>query len=89
MLAQTLQGFARDAVNEFQSRLESEQVRARAPEQANVNAVVVRVSMIEHHDGSSAGAQHAMNFAHRTHSVRRVMQYAVRINEVERVVREV
>jgi hypothetical protein len=40
--------------------------------------------MIQHHHGLAAGFEHAMYFAYGCPDVRRVMQYAVRINQVKR-----
>src|SRR5690348_9364889 len=46
------------------------------------------MAMIKHHARQPAGSQHAMNFANRAHSVRRVVQHAIRVNNVETLVRE-
>src|SRR5687767_7969970 len=40
--------------------------------------------MIQHDDRAPAGLQHTMNFAHRRLDVRRVMQNAVRVNQIKR-----
>ena len=45
--------------------------------------------MIKHDDCFAARAQYAMYFAHRSGCVGCVMQYAVRVNEIERVVGEI
>ena len=54
VLAQTLDCFARQTMHEFQSRFSLEQMRAHATQHTNVDAIVVRITMIEHHDCAPA-----------------------------------
>src|ERR1051325_2157487 len=66
-----------------------QEVYAGAAQHRDVYAVVVRVAMIKHDNGLAAGTQHTMDFANSCGCVRRVMEHAVGVNDVERVVREV
>ena len=45
--------------------------------------------MVEHDDCAAAGTQHAMDLSHCCGDVGRVMEYAVRVNEIEGVVGEI
>ena len=45
--------------------------------------------MIQHHDRAAAGFQHAMNLAHRGFNIRSVMQHAMRVDDVKRLISEV
>jgi hypothetical protein len=45
--------------------------------------------MIQHHRGLALGFEHAMYFTYRCPDIRSVMQYAVRINKIERRIREI
>jgi hypothetical protein len=50
--------------------------------------VVERPSVIHHHDGRSARAQHALELVDRALRLRYMMDHAVRIDEIERLVFE-
>ena len=45
-----------------------------------------RTAVIQHHLRLRARAQHAMNFPHRAGCVGRVMQYTVRIDDIEALI---
>src|SRR2546427_5697388 len=76
-------------MNKTDSGFPTQQVHAASPEAADVHPIIIRVAMIEHHYSASAGPQHAMNLAHGVHDVGCVVQHAMRINQIERVVVEV
>src|SRR5215204_851691 len=88
VLAQALHRLARQTMREAQARLRPQQTRARAPEQADVDAVVVGVAVVKHHDRPPARREHAMHLAYGRARVRRVVQHAVRVDEVEALVCE-
>src|SRR5215213_8505956 len=54
-----------------------------ASPQNDLDPVVQRVAMIEHHFRCPSWPQHAMNFAYRSSGIRRVMKDAVRVDHVE------
>src|SRR5882672_4536883 len=64
-------------------------MRSRAPQQRNVYAIVVRAAMVEHYYGASAWTQHAMNPLYRLRGLGRVMQNAVRVDQIKTLVGEV
>jgi hypothetical protein len=45
--------------------------------------------VVEHDDGAPAGPEHAVDFAHGALGVGRVVQDAVRVDEIKRAVREI
>ena len=56
---------------------------AGPPQDSNANAVIVTAAVIQHDDRAAARFEDAMNLAHGRRGVRRVVQDAVRINQIE------
>src|SRR5579885_1738070 len=88
VLAQTLDRLASQAVREQHARFRFQKPRADPSQHADVDAVVVRVAVVEHDDGAASGPEHAPNLPDGGPRVRRVVQNAVRVNYVERLVGE-
>src|SRR6266850_1421146 len=89
MLTKRIYRFAGNSMDQFESWLPLEQPRARPPQKRNIDAVVIRIAMIEHNYRAPAGTQHSMNFPNRFGGVRRVMQNPMGINQIETLVGEV
>src|SRR5215208_2949601 len=75
--------FTSQEIDELNARVPPQQVYAGAAKDRNINAVVVRVAMVEHDNRLAARAKNAVDFAHCCGCIRRVMKYAVRVNNVE------
>ena len=89
MFAQRIDRLARHTMNELDAALALQQTGAGASQDAYTDAIVIAVAMIQHHDRTTFGFQHAMNFADRAGDVGRVMQHTMRINKVERAIGEI
>src|SRR5947207_15005833 len=89
MFAQRIDRLARHTMNELDAALALQQTGAGASQDAYTDAIVIAVARIQHHDRTTFGFQHAMNFADRADDVERVMQHTMRINKFERSIGEI
>src|SRR5215203_1898343 len=73
-------------MNEFDACIPPQQLCARTAKYRDVDAVIIGISMVKHDYRFAAGAQNAVYFAYGSCGIRCVMEHAVRIDQVERVV---
>src|SRR6267142_5541821 len=76
-------------MDQLDSRLPLQKLGPGAPQNRNIDSVVIRTAMIEHHYSAAPGTQHSMNFLDCFFSLRRVMQNAMGIDQVKTLVCEV
>src|SRR5215213_394472 len=89
MFAQALFRFARQQVNGLDPCVPFQQVYACSTQHGDVDAVVVRIAVIEHDNRLAAGPQHTMDLTNGCSDVGRVVEYTVRVDNVKRVVWEI
>src|ERR1700682_1284278 len=76
-------------MDQLQACIPPKQMHARAPQDSDVHSIVIRVAVIEHYNRAPPRSQHTMNLAYRAHRVGCVMQYAVRVDQIEGLVWEI
>src|SRR5712692_5330639 len=89
VFAQRFQRLSGQTIDKPDSAFALQKARPRTSEHANADAIVVAATMIQHYARAASGFQHPMNLAYGARRVRRVVQDAVRVNEIERLIGEI
>src|SRR6266550_1629244 len=89
MFPEVVERLTSERLDQAHATVPLKQLRAGSTQQGNVYAIVVRIAMVQHYDRVPIRPQYAMNFANSFCGIRRVMQYAVRIDQVKTFVRKI
>src|SRR6266849_8339175 len=89
MFLELVERLAGKLMDQAHAAVPLEQLRAGSTQQGNVYAIVIRIAMVQHYDRAPTRTQYTMNFANGFCGIRRVVQHAVRIDQVKTFVRKV
>src|SRR6476469_9421437 len=73
-------------MNQLDAGVPFQKVHTRAAQHRDVDAEVVRITVVEHDNGLAARTQHTMDLPHGCGSIWSMVENAVRVDDVERIV---